>query len=252
MNFLNWLNKDKKNVNALDYSINIKEKNIPIKIVFSSRKSIAIQISGVDGSITVRAAHGANIDDILTFVNSKSLWIENKLSQIATRADNIVKREYIDGSKHLFLGKEYTLKVFKDGIKPTIIDSDEIHLHITTKGNVKKYLNIWYKNQAMTIMPSIITPIIVDFHNKYSRSPSSIEYKFVSSYWGVCTSDLIIRLNIELIRAKREHVEYIISHELCHLVHPNHSKSFYNLLDQFRPSWKQEKKSLNELVSIKY
>lgn len=248
---MNWFSKSKKSSEVLGYAVKIDEKEIPLKIVFSSRRSIAIQLSGTTGSVTVRAPHGVDTNDLLLFVNSKSLWIKKKLSEIEQRCTAIVQREYVDGSKHLFMGKEYTLRVLRDSKRVVEIDDQQIVLHLSAKGSVEKALRQWYKTQALHIIPSILSPILIDFHNKYRRSPLKIEYKFVSSYWGICTSDLVIRLNIELIRAKKEHIEYIISHELCHLVHPNHSKSFYNLLDQFRPSWREEKQSLHQLVSIK-
>lgn len=190
--------------------------------------------------------------EVRKFINEKETWLIKKIAQGAARRENHIAREYRHGAIHLLLGKEFTLNViianrriaplFEEGIL-TVIVSDETR--------IEKAVRKWYATIAPALFTKIISPVMTDFKMKYHKSPAELEYKFVTSYWGVCTSRGCIRLNNELLRAPKECIEYIIAHELCHLVHQNHSTKFYALLTEFMPDWKQRKELLDKTITCK-
>lgn len=217
------------------------------------RNSMTIAINTLKGELIVKVPNRMTMVQTQQFIKEKEGWLIKKISESSNRRKNHIEREYKHGAVHLFLGKEFTLNIlisnrrvapdFKNGI---------LTLHVPTEEHIKPALRKWYAKMAPTLFANIVSPQITEFLKRYSKSPSTMEYKFVTSYWGVCTSKGCIRLNIELLRAPKECTEYIMAHELCHLVHQNHSAIFYKLLTEFMPDWERRKELLEKIITCKY
>ena len=243
-NYFTRRTKPEQTTDAI-YSFEYNNETINYTIVFSQRRrTIAIYKSS--SKLEVKAPVGCSLDVIHKFVVSKGEWISKH-----TPASPVAKIEYTNGSKHLFLGESFTLNVELGARAMVELRDDVIYVRALRQESVEKALNNWYLYKAKNIIPSIISGDVISFATKYRKSPVSIEYKPVKTYWGQCSTSGLIRLNSELIRAKKEHIQYIICHELCHLVHHNHSKRFYDLLDEVCPDWKTRKNELSELVKLR-
>ena len=235
-----------------EFFIDTNDRRIPYNIIYSSkRKTVSITIRKSTLSVEVKAPNGYSTSQIHKFVSEKTDWIVKNIIQIEERNISNPKTEYTDGSKHLFLGEYYTLKIELGRRSNIEIIGDIIYVKVSKQENVEKALRNWYKIQAELLFPDIISKEILDFSNKFNRCPSSVEYRYSISYWGLCSQDMRIKLNVELIRSKERHIRYIMCHELCHLVHRNHSKQFYDLLVQICPNWKDLSKELTDLVRIR-
>lgn len=227
------------------YSFVYNDITINYTIVFSSRRrTIAIHKSST--KIEVKAPAGCSLDVINKFVCTKGEWILK-----TNTTTPVIPIVYTHGSKHLFLGEYYTLDV-QFGVRAGVeINDGVIYLKALRQTSVEKVLKSWYLLKAKELMPNIISTDIISFASKYKKSPVDIEYKSVKTYWGQCSNRGLIRLNSELIRARKGHIQYIIFHELCHLIHHNHSKRFYDLLYEVCPDWKERKIELKELVKLR-
>lgn len=105
----------------------------------------------------------------------------------------------------------------------------------------------WYHARAKIKFPEIAEPIVAIFENK-GVSPSGIYIMKMKNRWGSCTQNGKIILNSELIKAPRPCIEHVIMHEMCHLLHPNHTKEFFALLTKLMPDWEKWKNRLEKIM----
>lgn len=232
------------------YSIGLTP--VTIFVTFMDRKTVNMTISSNGEELSFKAPHSMTMEDVLKLIKSKSGLILRKINEYSNRCKNHITRSYEDGSTHLLLGEKFTLHIIisKQNIS-TKVEDGILKLYMPSFEVAKTVLQRWYISSSIEIFSEIISPYVSDFMSRYGKMPNSIDYKYVKSYWGICTNRGDIRLNIELLRAPKECIEYIIAHELCHLIHQNHSSRFYQLLTQFMPDWRERKTLLEKSISSK-
>lgn len=214
-----------------------------VTLVRSSRKSISIIIQP-GGSVVVRAPHRASNKQIEDLLNKRKDWILKHKNNFEKMSPAYSSREFVDGEKHLFMGRECTLRIRLESANSVIKTGDIIDIGCTDEAMVKPLMEQWYVKNANELMPEIISPVVQKFKNSYQRSPAKISLKSMKSRWGSCSSRGNISMNIKLIKSPKSCIEYVMAHELCHLLEMNHSKSYYALLTEFMPDWKKRKVDL--------
>ena len=172
-------------------------------------------------------------------------WIVDALNKMSNKLDsNHPKDDFSDGSKHLYLGKHYTLRI-KRGVEYVEIIGDEIVVTASYDYYAEQLMKIFYRNMAYEVVIPIFSDMVYEFEKRHGVRPIALDFKYVKSYWGKCKGRGEIILNLELMRAPLETIRYIISHELCHLIHRNHSPQFYELLTDEMPDWRKYKEMLD-------
>jgi predicted metal-dependent hydrolase len=138
-----------------------------------------------------------------------------------------------------------------------IVNSDEeivkhtgrnIEVRTSETNNVEKLLETWYLEKSKIWFHKITLPLIEHF-KKYQVTPSKIEIRKMQNRWGSCSTKGNILLNPELIKAPKACIEYVIVHELCHLVHRDHTKAFFDLQQKEFPDWRKWKNKLELLLA---
>jgi len=178
------------------------------------------------------------------FVKKKRDWIEKKLAFFSKVE---VKKEYVSGENVEYLGQNFILKVVESKKELVKIDGNYCYLSVKEKNNFKKkqkLIESWYRKQARELFEEIVERYVKIIDKK----PLKLTVRKMKTKWGSCnfnTSHII--LNLELIKKPKECIEYVILHELSHLIYPNHSKEFYNYLAIYMPNWKERKEKLNKL-----
>jgi predicted metal-dependent hydrolase len=221
-----------------------KPDSLSYSLIKSSRKTIGI-IVHTDGSVVVRAPHRTTKKEIDEVINKRFDWILKHKKRFEEQGPAYSKSEFVDGEKHLFLGKEYIMRVTIGTFNNVTINGEFIDVECKNESLVKPLMEQWYRQKANKLMPQIITPIIDKFNSLYDISPNKISLKNMKSRWGSCSSKANISMNIKLIKSTESCIEYVMAHELCHLLQMNHSKNFYSLLTEFMPDWRERKKSLD-------
>ena len=224
---------------------------VSYEVLFSHRRTISIVIKRATKQVIVKLPASENIQAADNFIAQKFKWVLKHLNNIEDREETINRRSYEAGSTHLYLGNEYTLEVVEGKPLSAHIVGDKIIVTTNKEEYIEAVLKIFYTNKAKQAIMPIFSEMSTAFYNRHKISPISVEFKYVKGYWGVCTSKRVVRLNIELIRAPEACIRYIIAHELCHLVHQNHSKRFYDLLLQEYPTWKESKTYLDKTISTR-
>lgn len=209
-----------------------------IEIVKKSVKNITLRIYP-DGRIRLTAPKRAGDEYIKYFIEKKRPWIEKKLKEINERKSKEIL--YNTGEKIYFLGKEYNF-ILEESKNNCIEKNDSsIILYTSFPNNYEikhKIVNAWYREKSK----EIFVPILEKYLGLTGKSIEKLTIKTLKRNWGSCNyRKRHINLNSEMLKKDIRFIEYVILHEVAHLEHPNHSKSFYNYVAQYMPDWKERK-----------
>ncbi len=229
--------------------VNYGSKSIEYKLSFAARKSLGIKVSP-DGLVKVIAPNDTSIIDINKKVKSKANWILKQQAFFFTYKPNTPERKYLNGETHLYLGRQYKLQIIEDAVNEIKIYRGAMIMK-TKKTNpeyLEKKLNEWYKEKAIFHFEELLNSSLEKF-NKYKIEKPVLEIRLMQKRWGSCTKSGKIILNTELIKAPKGSIEYVVIHELCHLIHHNHNKKFYDLQNALSPNWDKWKEKLEHALS---
>ena len=228
-------------------SIQFGSKKIDFLVEYSARKTLGITVTP-DSEVLVKAPIESSLDKIKEKILKKAPWIIKQQSFFLTFHPKTPARRYIAGETHLYLGRQYLLKIEsskKDSIK---LKGKFIEVYTTDKLKVKGLVKEWYLHHAKSKLKEIALPLIDKF-KKHKVEPDAIVFREMPTRWGSCTPKGKIILNPELIKAPKGCIEYVIIHELCHLIFHDHTQKFINLQTKEMPDWEKWKSKLENLLA---
>ena len=194
----------------------------------------------------VRVPFRSSKKSVNLFIDSNKPWIKKNLVKYK---DFFYKPyEYKHGEIFHFKGSKYSLCIEESTNNFVTIENNNIVLRTYDKNpdNIKKILQVWYRNEAIAFFEDII-PQIQNIFSSLDIEPAGYRYRRMKRKWGSCSSSNLITLNTDLIKANIPAIKYIIVHEFCHLKHFNHGEDFINLLSSVYPEWKEVKKTLDTI-----
>ena len=228
-------------------SIQFGSKQIDYQIEYSDRKTLGITVTP-DMDVLVKAPKDSPISKIEEKLQKKAPWIIKQQSFFLAYHPKTTERKYISGETHLYLGRQYLLKVEEEKIESVKLKGKYIQVKTPDRSRTKQLLNEWYLNHAKSKFYSTALPLIEKF-KKYNVEPSSIVLREMPTRWGSCTPKGKIILNPELIKAPKGCIEYVIIHELCHLIHHDHTRKFIELQTKEMKDWEKWKTKLEKLLA---
>ncbi len=230
-------------------SIQYGSSLIKFDLEFSDRKTLGIKVHP-DKSVKVDAPLDSTSDKINEKVRSKANWILKQQEFFLSFHPLTPPRKFITGETHLYLGKQYRLKLIESQDESVKLYSGYITVNCkdkTNKKEIEQLLKKWYKSKAEVHFNKLFDKW--NSHLSLSKNKNaSLIYQWMDKRWGTCNNQGQITLNIELIKAPKKCIEYVIVHEVCHLSYLNHSKSFYNLLEKHYPDWRNTKYQLEHFM----
>ena len=225
-------------------SIQFGSKQIDFHVEYSDRKTLGITVTP-DLDVLVKAPVDSSLDKIKEKLHKKAPWIIRQQSFFLPFHPKTTKRKYIGGETHLYLGRQYRLKIEQNKVESVKFKGKFINVMTTDKLRVRQLVNEWYVQHARKKFHTIAQPLIDKF-KKHKVEPSSIVLREMPSRWGSCTPKGKIILNPELIKAPVHCIDYVIIHELCHLKVHNHSRAFYELKKKYLPDWEKRRFRLSQ------
>jgi len=179
------------------------------------------------------------IDHIL---KKRAGWIDKQLELFSKNEQ--LQKEFVSGESFVYLGRNYRIKVIESKEEKARLSRGYFHLYVKDKSNYSKKEKLvyeWYKTKAEEHFHQLIekytTVVKVEINN--------VRIRQMKTRWGSCNpTKSYINLNIELIKKPKAAIEYVVFHELAHLLHQNHDKRFYNYLSLHMPDWKKRKDKL--------
>lgn len=222
-------------------------KKIDFHLEYSERKTLGITMTP-EMEVIVKAPIDAPLEKIKALVKKKAPWIIKQETFFLSFHPKTPARKYVSGESHLYLGRQYELIVTL--AKENVVYYKGRHIEVMTKDKekVKALLKQWYRLRAKEKFAEIGEPLIGRF-TKYGVEPKGIYIQDMPTRWGSCTPKGRIILNPELVKAPKGCIEYVIVHELCHLVHRGHTKRFFELQAKEMPDWEKWKNRLERLLA---
>lgn len=215
-------------------------------VEYRARKTLGICVHP-DGSVEVKAPMEAPLKQIRKHVHRRAPWIYKQQRYFSSFGIHTPERKYVSGESHLYLGRQYMLRVVDSERNEVHYKGNILEVECRRRKDVRSLLMAWYRKRAEIKFKEYADPLIARF-SRHQVKPSGLKLKEMETRWGSCSSSGQIFLNPRLIGAPRICIEYVITHELCHLVHRNHTKAFYELLTQEMPDWKKWKMKLERLM----
>ena len=228
-------------------AIQFGSKQIDFQLEFSSRKSLGITVTP-DLEVLVKAPIDTPIEKVKEKIRKKAPWIIRQQSFFLVFHPKMTERKYVGGETHLYLGRQYRLKIIMEGFESVKLKGKFIEVTTADKARVKQLVSDWYLMNAKKKLHAIAQELIDEF-KKYNVEPTSIVLREMPTRWGSCTAKGKIILNPELIKAPKGCIEYVIIHELCHLIHHDHTQKFLDLQTREMPYWEKWKMKLEKLLA---
>lgn len=218
---------------------------IYFNVFYVDRKTLEIAVHP-DGNIVIKAPIGTEYTEVQKKVFKRARWIKKQLDYFGQFNPKTPQRQYIGGETHMYLGRQYRLKIAdgeKDGVKLT-----HGYFFITVKDSpdyekVKKLLREWYLKRAVVKFSESVERCWTYF-DKLNISKPRIQIRSMKKRWGSLSKKGNLTLNTDLIRAPKDCIDYVVTHELCHLKYHDHSQAFFQLLDRVMPDWEKRKHKL--------
>ncbi|MEH7106895.1 M48 family metallopeptidase [Bacillus sp. JJ1764] len=215
-------------------------ETIRFEVKYKNRTSIGMTIDGY-GNVEVQAPKGTPDDRVRQLLEKNWELIQQKIKEMKARLDGPQKKEYEYGERFLYLGNAYPIQIVQD---PTIMQDyvgfKEEKLQIYVKQHdaekIKQALKRFYYQQCKGLVEKSIATHQCNFKTK----PRSIRITDSKTTWGTCDSKLQLTFNWRLAMAPQEVIDYVVIHEMCHMVHLNHDRSFWRLVGKLMPDYKEK------------
>ena len=218
-----------------------------VDVVRKDIKNVHLSVHPPTGKVTIAAPAHMSLDTIRVFAITTLAWIRQQQTKLQEQ-EREAPREFLDRESHYVWGKRYLLKVIEIDQPPTIeLKHNQMHLRVrpgTSQAKCQAIMEEWYRQQLRAAVP----PLLAKWQPLMGVKVSRIFVQRMKTKWGSCNPHThSIRLNTDLAKKPGECLEYIVVHELTHLLEPTHNARFIALMDQFMPKWQSHRQALNRL-----
>ncbi|MCE2936441.1 MAG: M48 family metallopeptidase [Cyclobacteriaceae bacterium] len=221
--------------------------DIDIEVVQKDIKNVHLSVYPPRGRVRIAAPSRMNLDTIRIYAISKLGWIKKQQTKLREAAREPA-REYLTKESHYYLGKRYLLKVIvAKGTPKVSIRHNRIELQVlpkSSKAKRKEILDAWYRERLRELVPNFIK----EYEKSMKVQVAEFGIRKMKTKWGTCNIQAgRIWLNLELAKKPISCVEYIVVHEMVHLLERSHNARFIAYMDKHMPQWKSIKQELNRL-----
>lgn len=221
-------------------------EDIDIEVVKKNVKNINLSVHPPDGRVKLSAPKSMDNDSIRRFVTSKIPWIKKHKDKFKNQVREIPKR-FISGETHYFQGNEYLLNLVETNSKHRveIVNNTTINLYIgkdSTKEKRENIMNEWYRDELKLLIPKYISK----WEEVMNVSVDEWKIRKMKNIWGSChIHNKKILINLELAKKDLIYLEYVIVHEMVHLLERYHNDKFRSYMDKFLPDWRNYNAGIN-------
>ena len=218
-----------------------------VDVVFKDIKNIHLSVYPPAGKVRVAAPLRMNLDTIRVFTISKLDWIKKQQRKFREQKRE-TPREYLERESHYLWGKRYLMNIVEQDAAPRVeLEHHRILLFVrpgADEARRQEIVDSWYRNQ----LKIVVSPLIRKWEQRLEVRMCRLFVRKMKTRWGSCNpSSKSIRLNTDLAKKPKSCLEYIVVHELAHLIEPTHNPRFVAILDHFMPKWRFYREQLNRL-----
>jgi len=219
--------------------------DICLSVAHKDIKNVHLSVHPPAGRVTVSAPAGMPLETIRLFSISKLGWIRRQQERLRNQKREPA-REYVGRESHYYLGQRYLLKVVAQNGAPKIVKRhSSLELHIQKDASLaqrEEAMQSWYRQQLRELVQQFIPKL----EKKLGVGVSEVCVRTMRTKWGTCNPKANrIWLNTELTKKPIESIEYVLTHEMVHLLEHKHNEKFIAYMDKFLPKWKHLRETLN-------
>ncbi|NNH60335.1 M48 family metallopeptidase [Rhizobium laguerreae] len=234
-------------VHSVTYGIRLLEFTVRRR----ERKTLEIAVEP-DASVVVTAPIGATVEAIEAKVHKRAAWILKQQRYFSQFLPRTLEKTFVSGETHLYLGRQYRLRV-SSGLKDQVsLKRGFIEVFSTRPNNcdfTQGLVDAWYLQRAHVKYRERLEASLERFAVPENFRPTGLIIRQLEMRWGSMSPAKRLMLNKRLIQAPVDAIDYVITHELCHIPEPNHGAAFYALLDRVMPDWSKRKDRLEEIMA---
>ncbi|MDZ7815510.1 MAG: SprT family zinc-dependent metalloprotease [Planctomycetota bacterium] len=221
--------------------------DISITVTRKEIKNVHLSVHPPNGRVTMSAPKETRPEVARAYAISKISWIREQQKKLKQQARE-TPREFVGRESHYLWGRRYLMTVIEQASKPCVtVDHKRITLSVRPGSDQAKRASIiheWHKS----LLHDFIPPLIAKWEPKLGVQVAAYFLQRMKTKWGSCNHNARhIRLNTELVKKPKDLAEYVVVHEMIHLIEPTHSDRFVSILTDYYPSWREARAELNEL-----
>lgn len=237
----------------LEYTVRYGERTLQFHLCYlpdQSKPAVRVHVHP-NGMVQVDAPENAELSEIKAAVLRRARWIIKHLDGIEERKRHALPRQWVSGESMLYLGRRYVLKVIQEPPKATqnratcklVGGQLQVRGKALDKDRIQKLTQQWYRQRSLDVFKRRLEKQVDQLPWMQDMPPWRVME--MQTQWGSCSPSGELILNPNLVKAPTRAIDYVLLHELCHLVEHNHSPRFYGLLDRFMPDWRSVKENLD-------
>jgi predicted metal-dependent hydrolase len=233
------------------YSVEYGKLLINVSVIRRPRKTLEIAVEP-DSTVSIAAPISASIENIKNRVRKRAAWIVAQQRYFEQFNPRTSRRQYVSGETHLYLGRQYRLKIVpseRGTVKllrgRIVVESSRPH----DAAETKKLLDKWYEIRANSKLRERLEACLQCFSRPAAVEPSGLTIRSMKKRWGSMSQRGRLLLNRRLIQAPVYAIDYVITHELCHRVEPSHNPTFYRAMNRVMQDWKKRKECLERILA---
>lgn len=225
----------------------IEVGDITIAVTRKNIKHVHLSVHPPAGRVTLVAPTDTRLEVARAYAISKLGWIRDQQARLLAQARE-TPRQFIERESHYLWGRHYLLSVVEEDTKPTVhFSHHKITLIVRPGSSAEKreeVMHEWHKS----LLHKAVPPLIDKWQTKLGVTVSDYFLQRMKTKWGSCNHrEGNIRLNTELVKKPKDLLEYVVAHEVAHLLEPTHNERFVAILNEHYPSWREARQELNEL-----
>jgi predicted metal-dependent hydrolase len=221
--------------------------DLSIEVTRKEIRNVHLSVHPPDGRVTIAAPRSTRLEVVRAYAISRLGWIRTQQKKLAEQARE-APRQFIDRESHFLWGRRLLMTVVYRDVKPFVrLDHKRIVLTVRPGSDAAKRAEViheWHKS----LLHEVVPPLIAKWESKLGVKVAGYFLQRMKTKWGSCNHRAgHIRLNTELVKKPKDLLEYVIVHEIAHLIAPTHSERFVAILEEHYPSWREARAELNEL-----
>ena len=225
----------------------IKLGEVTLLVTIKDIKNVHLTVHPPDGRVTLTTPTGTRLEVARAYAISKLGWIREQQKKLENQ-DREAPRQFIERESHYLWGRRYLMTIDYEDAKPYVsLDHKRVTLNIRPGSDAKKRAEViheWHKS----LLHREVTFLIKKWEPKLKVKVAGYFLQRMKTKWGSCNHLAgHIRLNTELVKKPKDLLEYVIVHEMAHLIEPTHSDRFIAIIDEHYPPWREARAELNEL-----
>lgn len=234
---------------SMNRTIQYGRKTIDYQLRYADRKTLAIDVHP-DLSVVATAPHDADDAVVEQKMRKRAGWIVKQQRFFENFLPQIPPRRYVSGESHRYLGRQYRLRTHQSPQEAVRMARGQLNAYLVDPADSKRtraLVTAWFRERAEVVFEEQFNNAVANAQRR-GIDADGFEIRRMKNRWGSCTPGGRILLNPELIMAQKACIEYVITHELCHLREHNHGPRFYRLLKSLMPDWEERRERLNAAI----